>query len=495
MFRVFRSLIKVTEADDLNQLRKNWDAFEKANLEIKKTQQSERIIATVIRKFYLEEGEPPELEYIRNELAVYLDSEEASGLADVLKDHALLTAGSFRKTLKDKRKARYKKDIENVLKDHLLQLNTSLGEDESMEDRIETVVQGVTGEVYKVIVNSREEQGSRTYGIVNDDMIWLAEKRDKERKEGQKLGQLTGYEILDMSFRGFKKGEAIYVAGSTAEGKTELCRNIAYNQVVNFGYNVFIWSGEMLYEQMLNAFLTIHSADSEKWGRTPLDYSKVRDAIITDDDQKFINELAEDWHNNDSYGSLIIEQPTSKVTLDTVMSKAYIEHLQLEHGLDLIIIDYPTLLDYDDIEELYKAIKRHAIMFGQGRGIPIVSPVQINRSGKKHFAEKFEKSGDATYNLFDLAGTAEVERNADKVLGVASPQSFKDQGIMKIMDLKARDDPAFEPHFLQVVPGPRKILNSSLSMGNVGAESEEADGADVEGAEEEVRDLIDGMQI
>jgi replicative DNA helicase len=474
MLRLLRSVIKVKESDPVEDLRKNWDAFEKAELEVEAKKEKSDTYASkrrredirtlsVIRSFYLDEGEAPQLDYVREQLVVLLSTEEADSIIDTIRDAPLLTGGSYRKLLQDEKKAVFRKKTKAVLSEALTRLSDPLEETEPLDARIQSITENVTSQLYAITIDAKDQKNKKTYGVINDDMKALAERKDRERKEGVKLGQLLGFEKLDLAFRGLKKGELIFVAGFSSEGKTEFVRNVAYNQAAVFGYNVFYWSGEVLYEQMQNVMVTIHSADP-KWGKPPLEYSKVRDAIITDEEQKFLYEVTEDWERNIS-GSLIIDQPTGKTTLDAVMSKAYMEHLQLENGLDLIIIDYPTLLDYgQDIDELYKSLKRHAISFAQGRGIPILAPTQLNRSGKKEFDEKFQKKGDAEYQMYHLAGSAEVERNADKIIGVASPDKFKKQGIMKIMDLKARDDAKFDPHYLTVLPKPKKIINSSLEL-------------------------------
>jgi hypothetical protein len=115
---------------------------------------------------------------------------------------------------------------------------------------------------------------------------------------------------------------------------------------------------------------------------------------------------------------------------------------------DLAIIDYLALLRperaarerRDDLTLLLQDAKQLAVTFGEGRGLPVVSPWQISRAGRK------EAIARGHYNMSDLAETAEAERTPDIIISLLDPEQDDTRGRkvpLKLDVMKNRENERF----------------------------------------------------
>lgn len=417
-----------------------------------------KVVYDIVKNFAREQGAVPSLDFVSEELKkFYVDDSSELEIIKAIKERKFFIAANFRKSAQQEKDHQKQRDLERALKKALSDLAGESTE-VTVQDRMDGVCKDIAKTVYSSLT-SRDEV--KTHGVITESYEDFMSRQKKKKEKLGLVGKMAGYEMLDLSFRGMKPGELMLVAGYAAECKTLLCKNIALNMVTMFGYNVLFVSLEMKYEQMEDSFYTMHSADL-KWNRQPLTYADVRDGFIDDNDMQFLDTVAKDLNDRSKFGRLVVNQPKKRMKLSDISLLAEAENAV--NPLDFLIIDYLQLLDEQDTKELLKQAKSFALTFARGKGIPLLTPWQINREGKSQFDEYVEKGKRRKYNLFNLADSAEAERSADKVIAVAFDEKLRAAGQLEIQDLKARDDAQFVTHFLQVDNKSGRISNSASSM-------------------------------
>jgi replicative DNA helicase len=490
--KVLRSLVKVSSKETEQELLENLRFFIAQNYSFR--HEVESVIGKIIRGFFMEQAAAPSLETVRDELRQHYpdDDERVVEFPDMLAEQKFFAGADFRALVRrdalDDDKARFMRALNQAGNS----LSTKVVKDERGRDLVvddgrellRLVQDGLLKELFTL--SNQQTTGAQTSGIITEDEEGFLDDVQERRDKAGQVGHLFGYEVIDKAMRGAKPSELILVAAYTGEGKTTLVKNIVYNQVVQFGHNWLYITMETVYTDMRLSFFAMHSAD-EKWGREPLDTSFLRDGFIDDYEMEFSREVAADFCDRTKHGILDCFQPTDKITLDDI--KMYAEMKNKQYPLDGVVIDYMNLLDHrrDTLPELIKATKQFATTFDRGRGIPIITPYQLRREGKSEFDEKMLKGKDAEYSLTHLAESAESERSADRVIFLASPKKFKEQGLMQVQDGKVRSGESFPTHFLQVHPRSERILNSSVTMQAMDEQDQATESA--------VEDALKGMNL
>ena len=138
----------------------------------------------------------------------------------------------------------------------------------------------------------------------------------------------TGYSELDDMLTGLHAGELVLIAARPSMGKTSFGMNIVENAAIREGKKTAVFSLEMPAEQLAMRMLCTEAK---------VDMQRVRRGQISD----------EEWGKLS--GAMIDIGPSgmfvdasSGVTVAEIRSKA--RRLQLEHGLDVIMIDYLSLM-------------------------------------------------------------------------------------------------------------------------------------------------------
>jgi hypothetical protein len=173
----------------------------------------------------------------------------------------------------------------------------------------------------------------------------------------------------------------------------------------------------------------------------------------------------DDLVNNPDHGSIRTIDSSEFTTLGSIIQRTYREHAEEE--VDQLWVDYITRLPVDaryhrlDLttarNESIADYKRLAMSFDSGRGLPVASPVQINREGLKYGKES---GGKITFA--HLAQFNAIERESDIVLYIyygedESATSEPKVGILKSRYSKINRDPV--PLYLE--PDSRRIADMS----------------------------------
>jgi replicative DNA helicase len=253
--------------------------------------------------------------------------------------------------------------------------------------------------------------------------------------EGGVKGVPTGFKALDAKLSGLQPSDLIILAARPSMGKTSLALNIAMNAAVKSHKTVGIFSLEMSKEQLVDRlFASMLGVDSWKLQRGKLDDSDFQNMGPIMDELNKANLFIDD-----SVASSLPEL------------RAKTRRLQMEHGLDLLIIDYLQLMStgnqsyagnrVQEISEISRALKQ----IGRELHVPVIALSQLSRA--------VETRPGNIPALSDLRDSGSIEQDADVVLMMYREDYYEEDsdrpGMTDIYIRKHRNGPTgrVELHF------------------------------------------------
>jgi replicative DNA helicase len=248
------------------------------------------------------------------------------------------------------------------------------------------------------------------------------------KRSGGKPGIGTGIDPLDSLLGGgLQNGEFAIIAGYTSAGKTSFCVSMAWNACVVQQKNVVMFTSETLRHQVINKLISRHSKHPQYSMEMPdgIDSARIRAGSLSGPEIAQYQDVLNDFTSNPGYGKCYVAQLPFGATLGNVNSRlSRIGHLFEVH---LCIIDYLGLLRADqrrdaaheETAQMLKDAKGIAATFNGGRGVPVVSPWQVNRPGRERALR------DGSYQGVDLAQSQEAANTPDVVLTLLEPQKIE----------------------------------------------------------------------
>lgn len=323
------------------------------------------------------------------------------------------------------------------------------------------------------------------------DGFWEEYKKVKEATV--EVSPLSGLEVVDSALGGFKRKELYIVAGFTGHMKSKTAMNWVYNQAVYGGTSTVYFSLEMHYSQCRRTIYCFHSMHPKFRSKrlalgiqkqpnpdVGLDPIRMREATLSKDEELFLAEVIEDLEVNmlnGTYGSIFFEVADPDqldFTVEDMRTKA--ETLAQKHPVKMVVVDHALLMSArnwvnsttERLNEVIRDLKKVAMGFNQGQGIPILCLFQINREGFKA-AEK----NNGMYNLTHLSYANEAERSADVVIASWFGDDMREKGVIKYQCLKSRDQAPFEAFEAQTAWPSGRILNMAptFNMGGGGGKT------------------------
>lgn len=231
---------------------------------------------------------------------------------------------------------------------------------------------------------------------------------DMDGVEGRPIG--TGFKDLDTLLGGMNRSDMIVLAARPSVGKTMLGLNVARNSAIGSGIGtgatVGIFSLEMGKEQIA---LRLLSAEAR------VDMHNLRMRLLSDVEQTRVF---------DSVGVLsdlsIYIDDTPIQSVAEMRSKA--RRLQMEHGLDFVVIDYMQLIRGNsrrsennraqEVSEISRSIKGMA----RDLNVPVLALSQLSRA--------IEHRQSHRPMLSDLRESGSIEQDADVVIFIHREDKF-----------------------------------------------------------------------
>ena len=288
----------------------------------------------------------------------------------------------------------------------------------------EEETQAVLEEAEKAIYDITRRKGGEELQPIQPVLLTTFEKIELlVKNNGRVEGVPTGYTDLDDMLTGLHPGELVLVAGRPSMGKTSIGMNFIENAAIRAGKKAAVFSLEMPAEQLAMRMLCTEAR---------VDMQRVRRGQLSDDEwQKLCDAMI-------SIGpSSIYVDATPGITVSGVRSKA--RRLQLEHGLDVIMIDYLSLMTgvgkfgsrQEEVSSISRSLKALAIELG----VPVIALQQLSRA----------PAGRSNHRpmLSDIRESGAIEQDADVVMFIHREDYYdpetEEKNIAEIIIAKQRN--------------------------------------------------------
>lgn len=243
-------------------------------------------------------------------------------------------------------------------------------------------------------------QGSvrQKFVAVKDELQNAYERIERlHRGEGALRGVGTGFPDLDNCLSGLQKSDLVIIGARPSLGKTSFALDIARHAAVKEGFSVGIFSLEMSREQVIDRLI---AAESE----VPL--WKLRTGRMQDDMDFQMVQAGLDVL---SKAPIYVDDTASPTILQM---KSMARRLQMEHGLDLVVVDYLQLiqprLGGDNTVAQITEISRGLKALARELNVPVVALSQLSR--------EVDKREVKVPRLSDLRDSGSIEQDADVVM-------------------------------------------------------------------------------
>ena len=303
-------------------------------------------------------------------------------------------------------------EISSMSYDERNDLETILNE---AEKRIFNIAQKTTRQLFLPMKTALEEAFGRIDRLHKD---W-----------GALRGLSTGFADLDNYLGGLQRADLIILAARPSLGKTSLALNIAANAAIKEKASVGVFSLEMSNDQIVDRLIA---------AQANIDLYRLRTGKLSSEgeDNDFFR-IQEAMGVLSEAPIFIDDAASSTITQMRTMARK----LQLEHGLDLIIIDYLQLMQgtgrSDNRVEIVSEISRSLKGLARELNIPILALSQLNRATES-------REGQIP-RLSDLRESGSIEQDADIVLFIYREDRVRRESekknIAEIIIAKHRNGP------------------------------------------------------
>ncbi len=278
------------------------------------------------------------------------------------------------------------------------------------KEPMEAVLETTEKRVFELV----QKRNTGDYVPIKDVVLNALEKIELASKTGGSVtGIPTGFLDLDYKMAGLQPSDLILVAARPSMGKTAFVLNVAQHVAFKVKKSVAIFSLEMSKEQLVNRLFALEGQ---------VDAQSLRTGNLKDEEwEKLIESAGIIGKSN-----LIIDD-TPGISISELRSKC--RKFKLEHGLDLIIVDYLQLMTgrvgsksesrQQEISEISRALKGLA----RELNVPVIALSQLSRA--------VEQRPDHRPMLSDLRESGAIEQDADVVMFI-----YRDDYYNKDTELK-----------------------------------------------------------
>jgi replicative DNA helicase len=278
----------------------------------------------------------------------------------------------------------------------------------------------------KAVFNVTERRLSRDLQPIQEvltdyfDRIEELSERDEEL-----IGVPTGFYDLDKMLGGLQKSDLLIVAGRPGMGKTGFLLSVAKNASLTHRKHVAIFSLEMSNEQVVQRIISQKTGISTQVLRSgklaPNQWELFTQAIeVLSDTRVFLDDTP---------------------ALTPLQLRTKCRRLHMEHGLDLVIVDYLQLMTDDTrtdnrVQEV-SAISRNLKVLARELNVPVFAAAQLSRA--------VEQRSEKRPVLSDLRESGSLEQDADIVMFIYRPEVYEEdtvqENLAEIIVAKHRNGP------------------------------------------------------
>ena len=292
------------------------------------------------------------------------------------------------------------------------------------KESLEAVLEKTEKSVFELL----QKRNSGEFVPIRQVVLNALERIEKASKnKGTVTGIPTGFIDLDYKLSGLQPSDLVLIAARPSMGKTAFVLNIAQYIAFKKDKSVAVFSLEMSKEQLVNRLFSLESQ---------VDAQALRTGNMKDSDWEKLIEGA----GIIGKSRLIIDD-TPGISISELRSKC--RKYKLEHGLDIIIIDYLQLMTggvgrsqesrQQEVSEISRSLKGLA----RELNVPLVTLSQLSRA--------VESRPDKRPMLSDLRESGAIEQDADVVMFIYRDEYYnKDSEFKKqaeIIIAKQRNGP------------------------------------------------------
>jgi replicative DNA helicase len=245
------------------------------------------------------------------------------------------------------------------------------------------------------------------------------------KNKGAITGIPTGFSELDSKTSGFQRGDMVLVAARPSMGKTAFAINIAQHAAIKNGSSVAVFSLEMSKDQLAQRMLC---------SEANIDMLKLRTGNLEEDDWVKLARCAGPLSS-----AKIFVDDTPGISVHEMRSKC--RRLKIEHGLDLVVVDYLQLMQgssrtenrQQEVSEISRSLKAIA----KEMNTPVIALSQLSRAP--------EARTDHRPMLSDLRESGSIEQDADVVCFLYRDEYYNKESekknIAEVIISKQRNGP------------------------------------------------------
>jgi replicative DNA helicase len=235
---------------------------------------------------------------------------------------------------------------------------------------------------------------------------------------------LSGFSRLDEFMGGLQRSDLIIVAGRPSMGKTSFALTIAKNAALNQKAKIALFSLEMASQPV-----AIRMLSSE----ANIDYARIWRHQYEAGSQEEMKVMEATGKLSDA-PIYIDDSPMLRIA--EMRAKAH--RLQMEHGLDLIILDYLQLMQSDirtdnRVQEI-SYITRSLKAIARELNVPLIAVSQLSRAVEGRVTHKPQ--------LSDLRESGSIEQDADIVMFIYRDDYYFKTEEEWLAEFPERDYPA-----------------------------------------------------
>ncbi|MDP3975048.1 MAG: replicative DNA helicase [Candidatus Jorgensenbacteria bacterium] len=307
----------------------------------------------------------------------------------------------------------------------LIEASSVINELSLEAEDFETLLDRVESKIFGISERSRPQK----FIPVQAELPGAYERLEKLHRgeHGGYRGLPTQFTGLDNILSGLQRSDLILIGARPSYGKTTLALDIA-RQVALQGKSVGIFSLEMSKDQVVDRLIA-SQAQIPLW--------RLRTGKLSDDLEFALVQQALDEL---SKAKLFIDDTPSPTMLQM---RSMARRLQIEHGLDLVIVDYLQLIqprtNSDNMVAQVTEISRNLKALARELVIPVIAVSQLSRSVDQREVK--------IPRLSDLRESGSLEQDADVVLFIyrkdreRSDVAPEEQNRVEIIIAKHRNGP------------------------------------------------------
>jgi replicative DNA helicase len=304
----------------------------------------------------------------------------------------------------------------------LIRASGEIHENVFKEDDFEGLLDSVEKRIFSISQLSHQQK----FVHIKDYISAANERMDHiHRGDGELRGVPTGFKSIDNILSGLQKSDLILLGARPSVGKTTLALDIA-RLAAHSGKAVGIFSIEMSHEQIMDRLIAAE-AQVPLW--------RLRTGKLQDNDFSIVQHAFNELSKLPIY---VDDTPAPNILQIRGMAR----RLQLEHRLDLVVIDYLQLIrprtESHSMVQQVTEISRGLKSIARELSIPVLALSQLSRA----VAQRGDKP-----RLSDLRESGSLEQDSDVVMFLHRENKDKldtpteEQNMIEILIAKHRNGP------------------------------------------------------